>query len=175
MKNLIEQLTEQTQDLKDQYLIQTEIWAKNNYNRLQERLSWKELDWCKLMGITPEAKKNFKNEEYFTFPSNFYNTRDARTLDNLKNEVRRVTCFGLEEYIKRELKDSLVHYNQSIEKLAFRLNKKGVIDGSSFTITKAKVGVNLEITIKHDNKVTKAWTIVAEGEIQRPHYRYLVK
>lgn len=175
MKSLLEQLTEQTQDLKKQYVSQCETWAINNFSRLQERLTWKDADWCKLMGITPEERKNFKNEVYYTFPSGFYNTRNARTLDNLKSEVRRITGWGLEEYLKRERKDAELHYTQSVEKLVFRLNKKGVTDETPIVIKRARVGINLEIAIEHEGKITRAFTIFAEGEIQRPHYRYLVK
>lgn len=37
------------------------------------------------------------------------------------------------------------------------------------------LGVNIETTITDGVKKVRAFTIVAEGEIQRPHYRYLIK
>lgn len=175
MTPILQQLTEQTQDLKEQFITQTENWAERNYNILAERLNWKDADWCKYLDITPEVKKDYKGQEYVSFPKNFYNTSKAKTLDNAKKEARYITGFGLEEYIKREIKGAKDHYESSLLKLVDRLNKKGIIDGSDFTITKARIGVNLEITIKHDGKLTKAWTIVAEGDVQRPHYRYLIK
>lgn len=175
MKTLIEQLQEQTQDLKEQYVDFTRIWAEQNYNRISERLNWKDADWCKLLGITPEVRKDFQNVEFLTFPIGFYNTKGARVLNRLKSEVSTITTFGLEEYVRRELKDAELHYRQSIEKLVFRLNKKGVTDDSEFKISSGRIGLNFECTINHGGKVTRAFTILAKGEIQRPHYRYLVK
>ena len=67
------------------------------------------------------------------------------------------------------------HYANSIEKLAERLNQKGIKDDTEMIIKSGYVGVNFEITIEHNGLITKAWTIIAEGPIQRPHYRYLVK
>jgi hypothetical protein len=175
MKTLIEQLTEQTQDLKEQFVNQTKEWAENNFATVAARLKWKDIDWCKYMGITPEVKNAGTSMQFYGFPKGFYNTKDARVLDRLKTEVSRLNSLGLEKYVAKEVKGAEDHYNDSVAKLAFRLNKKGVVDGSNFTITTARIGVNLEITIRHGSKVTRAWTIIAFGEIQRPHYRYLVK
>jgi hypothetical protein len=35
--------------------------------------------------------------------------------------------------------------------------------------------VNIDMTLTDGEKTVKAFTIIAEGQIQRPHYRYLVK
>jgi hypothetical protein len=37
------------------------------------------------------------------------------------------------------------------------------------------VGVNFETTLSDGEKIVRAFTIVASGEIQKPHYRYLIK
>lgn len=176
-KGLVSILTELTQDLKEQFISYTENWAKNHFNTIIKRASWKDADWCKFMGITPELKNVNAgiSTQFYSFPSGFYNTKGAKVLDRLKNEVRSLSIIGLEKFVEKEVKGAEDHYNDSVAKLSLRLNKKGVVDGSNFNITKAKVGVNLEITIIHDGKTTKAWTIIAEGAIQRPHYRYLVK
>jgi hypothetical protein len=42
-------------------------------------------------------------------------------------------------------------------------------------IISGTVGVNINITLTDGDKTVRAYTIVAEGEIQKPHYRYLVK
>jgi hypothetical protein len=49
------------------------------------------------------------------------------------------------------------------------------IDINNMKVVSGYVGVNVEMTISDGDKYVKAWTIVAEGTVQRPHYRYLVK
>jgi len=35
--------------------------------------------------------------------------------------------------------------------------------------------VNIETTLTDGEKMVRAYTIIAEGQVQRPHYRYLIK
>jgi len=58
--------------------------------------------------------------------------------------------------------------------LAARIEKKGLNVEKIKTVT-SHIGVNLETTLTDGTKTVRAWTIVASGEIQRPHYRYLIK
>lgn len=152
MATLIEQLTEKTQDLKATYLEQVRVWAKNDFERIERLSKWY------------QTKEAYQNKDRYYQAQKFLYRSGYSTLQN-----------GVEKYVEKELKNAELHYEQSIEKLVFRLNKKGVVDGSDFVITSGRVGVNFECRIEHDGKVTKAWTIIAEGAIQRPHYRYLVK
>jgi hypothetical protein len=55
------------------------------------------------------------------------------------------------------------------------LNSKGITNDIPFTVNSARVGVNFECIIKTVDITVKAWTIIAEGPINRPHYRYLIK
>jgi hypothetical protein len=71
-------------------------------------------------------------------------------------------------------KIAIEHYEFSIEKLAERIIKKG-LNQDNLKIVTSHIGVNIETTINDGNKTVRAFTIIAEGEIQKPHYRYLVK
>jgi hypothetical protein len=79
-----------------------------------------------------------------------------------------------EQYIGKEVKYAEMHYTNSIVKLADRISKKG-LNMEVIEIKDASVGVNINTTITDGVKTVRAYTIVAEGEIQRPHYRYLIK
>jgi hypothetical protein len=96
--------------------------------------------------------------------------RMQAAIDNYKN-VRKG---GIKKFMDKEVRDANMHFNDSICKLSDRLMKKGV-DVKKMVITTARVGINIEITIVCNGVTTRAWTIVAEGPIQRAHYRYLVK
>lgn len=150
---LIENLTAQTQDLKHDYLAQIAVWAKNDFERIQRLEAWY---------ISKGAYNENKDKYYAT--QKFMHRVGFSILQG-----------GVEAYINKERKAGERHYEDSLAKLVFRLNKKGVNDETPVEIRKAWVGINLEITIEHEGKVTRAFTIKAEGAIQRPHYRYLVK
>jgi len=78
------------------------------------------------------------------------------------------------EFIDNMVKNAEVHYNQSIQKLAIRIEKKG-LNIDKLEVKTAHVGVNIETTLTDGEKTVRAFTIVASGIVQRPHYRYLIK
>ncbi len=175
MKNLIEILKTETASLKEQYIQKTQEWASNYYNLLVERNNWDEKKWCEFFGLTPELKNaHIQNRSYYGFPSGFYNTSNARKFDTLKAEIRKMSCTSLSEYLAKEEKFAIAHYELSIEKLAARIEKKG-LNIDSLTVTTSHIGVNINTTLTDGSKTVKAFTIIASGEIQKPHYRYLVK
>lgn len=176
MKNLIEKLQKETSTFKETYLQETKEWAHNMFNIVEPRNIWKEVDWCKHMGIEPELTNpgNCFKEPYLSFPKGFYNTKGARTLDRLKDEAYRLFRKGETKFVEQELQKAEKHFQQSLEKLAYRIEKKE-LDQNNIVTESAHVGVNLEITLTDGNKKVKAYTIIASGPIQRPHYRYLIK
>lgn len=164
---LLETLIENTQDLKAEFLVKTERWAIKHFENSERIMSMNGAQWCKYFGLTPEHGREL--------PSGFYNTKNARTQDNMKNTASRIIKLGLEKYIAKEKDDAVRHYENSLEKLVYRLNKKGINDNDTLSVVSGCVGLNFEITLKAKDIIAKAWTIIAEGPVQRPHYRYLVK
>lgn len=81
---------------------------------------------------------------------------------------------GLDKFIEKELKSARLHYEKSIAKLALRIEKKQ-LNEDALTITSARIGRNIETTLTDGVKTIRAFTIYAWGEINRPHYRYLIK
>lgn len=200
MKTLKEALTEMTQDLKVKYIAQVVEWATKRFAELEKINGYKELDWCKHFGLVAELvngrlqqnlpitesrrlqatyNPNLKlqGSEFWGMPRNFYNSPDARKQRTLQNEARYAVKVGAKCFIEVAEMKAVIHYETSIDKLVERLAKKGIntIHGDGVKIEKGWVGVNLELTIIAGSTRVKAWTIVAEGEVQRPHYRYLVK
>ena len=79
-----------------------------------------------------------------------------------------------EEFQAKALKKAEAHFSQSIEKLAARVAKKG-LNVDACTVAAQYLDANLACTITDGEKTVSAYTIIAEGPIQRPHYRYLIK
>jgi hypothetical protein len=92
----------------------------------------------------------------------------------MTDEFRVIYRIGLEAFTEKELKKAEMHYESSLAKLVYKLIEKGLTD-TNIQIIEKKLGVNFEMLISHNGKKTTCWTIIAGGEIQRPHYRYLVK
>ena len=81
---------------------------------------------------------------------------------------------GRHSWIKLANKNAIAHYENSILKLALRIEAKELNQDKLEMVT-SHIDVNISTTITDGDKTVRAWTIIAEGPIQRPHYRYLVK
>ncbi len=172
--SLVAQLTEMTQDLKEKFIEATKKSAKRMFEAA--------VKWNKASNIEWFDRYRIKYKEvtipggvgkYFTPEGAEYNRRPYYTMQAKQREYKAIVEAGYEKLEAKEVAYAIRHYETSIKKLALRLKQKGILEG--FEIQKAWIGQNLEITIIHDGNITRAWTIIAEGPIQRPHYRYLVK
>ena len=173
-KHLTELLRKETEGLLSIYLTKIKEWSENHYNVLTERRTWNEVHWCKYFNIEPEIKNKGLKSEFLGFPKGFYNTENSRRKRTMQNEIYVVTRMSLNEHLEREEKKGRVHYENSLNKLVDRIMKKN-LDWTNIKIENGSVGVNINITITDGEQTVRAWTIIAEGEIQRPHYRYLIK
>jgi hypothetical protein len=174
MKNLVNILEEKTQSFKKTYLELTKEWAAKYFDIIIERKDWKDLDWCKHLGLTPGYSRFDREQKNLGFPDGFYNKKEAKTYDRLKTEVYKLSSLGKEAYIAKELVNAERSFQSSLEKLAFRIQKKE-LNEKNLEVTSLHKNVNLEVTITDGEKTVRAFTIIASGPIQRPHYRYLVK
>lgn len=174
--DLRKSLEQQTQNLLQKFLERTTEYATHYYELMKKRNDWKEKDWCEHYGLIPEVKVH-GNITFHKFPNGFYNSPISRVYSK---DWREVSIFNykfktFESYLAKEIELANRHYQYSLDKLVFRLVKKGVTT-DDFSITNESIGVNINLNILHaDGKLTKACTIIAEGEIQRPHYRFLIK
>lgn len=174
MSNLIEILKKETESLRVQYLAMTENWAKADFASCVAKAGWELSDWCKFFGIAPRVTNPGTCYESLGFPTGFHNTSNARTYSRITTQLNKVVGLGLDKFIALELKNAEDHYNDSIVKLALRIEKKD-LDQNNLKATTSHIGVNINTTITDGTKSVRAFTIIASGEIQRPHYRYLIK
>lgn len=165
--SLIDNLKNQTDSLRIQYLEKTKDWADKYFDRMLEKRNWTEVKWCGYFGLTPKmANKGIVGCEFLSFPDGFYNTKDSKEYRNLKHEIEYLCKIGKNKYIEKELKQAELKYINSIEKLAKRITDKN-LNQDNLVITTARIGINLETTFTDGINVVKAWTIIAEGDIQR--------
>lgn len=153
MTNLVELLKSETETLKVQYLQMTENWAVTNFE------SMKKSDFLYLYKGT-------------TYHKNRHGS--TKSEDAMFNKVANTLNKGFDAYLTGLIKDANDHYDSSIQKLAFRIESKG-LNQELLKVETSHIGVNIETTLTDGNKTVRAFTIIAGGEIQRPHYRYLIK
>lgn len=171
---LVEILKEKTEELHIAYIEHVTKWAHRTFQHIVAELAKPMTEWWDRYGVkwdmsvskyavdqTPRANPLNYNRAYYKCKSAYENA-----FATVKG--------GEANFVAQEVKEAELHYADSISKLAYRLQQKGVTVPNMKIVT-ARVGINLEITITCNGVVTRAWTIVAEGPIQRAHYRYLVK
>ena len=96
---------------------------------------------------------------------------------NKWNNIRRIVNGGIEKHIEKGEKDAILKYNYATERVCLKINEKG-LDLNNIKVVSDKINIdngNLNMTFT-DGKITiNCFTILAWGEVNAPHYRYLIK
>jgi len=183
MENLVQQLKGETTELKSKFIQATEKYAKAEFNRLY-KLSL--LDQLTLgvqefgFELDNHTDINFygDNKPRKVFAKidglHFFNHKASLKLDKLETLISRTMRMGLDKYLAKQIELAVDHYDMSIVKLAQRVVKKD-LDLDNVKMNTTVMDVNIETTITDGNKIVRAFTIIASGAVQKPHYRYLVK
>jgi hypothetical protein len=174
MATIKEQIKNATEDIRKAHMARAAQWAEYVHQEMTIRNTWKEVEWCEYLGLVPELKKKGVRGEYLGFPTGFFNTKKSRQYHTDKTSASSISRNTAEDYVSDQLKKEEKNLEAQLDKLVGRLKEKG-LKVSTMKVIRASFNVNLEITITDGETTVTAWTIVASGPIQRPHYRYLVK
>lgn len=164
--SLVQALKKETETMKIEYLNNISVWAvqefekaiKINEDYLKQKKYYINSGLNELFGgVKEEPTKEF------------YQSRDF-----LLNKGFSMIKIGLKKYVENEVKKAQEHYENSILKLSSKIQSKG-LNLDKLEVKSGRVDVNFETTLTDGEKVVRAFTIIAEGEIQKPHYRYLIK
>lgn len=173
MTTLTNKLRQETESLKVQFIALNADWAKKEFERLENLFDATTYEIGAVLGFESKEIEKFGTKRTTWKNNNFYNTSDAKTLKNFETKIRNAKNLGLDKFIDNAKKAAEEKYNHSIEKLSARIEKKQ-LNEESLKIKTAHVGVNIETVLTDGNKTVRAFTIIAHGEVQKPHYRYLV-
>jgi hypothetical protein len=146
-------LKKETESLKNQYIEMTKEWAKQDFETLTQFA--KDYTAGKF-GYGEASKKYWKLPHYII------------------NDASSYTTPPVQIYTDAMVKKATEHYFHSLRKLVDRIEAKG-LNTETLTVTTSHIGVNIEITLTDGSKKVRAFTIIAGGLIQKPHYRYLIK
>lgn len=197
MKNLVNQLRAETTELKRKFVEATEAYAKKEFARLSDlqyldqfTLGNQEFGFeledhvdanffgddkprkrfAPIMGVKWDREK----QDYVDAPISFWNHKNSLKLDKLITLIDRTMRMGFEKYLAKQIELAIAHYDNSIIKLADRILRKD-LNTDNITMQTSVMDVNIETVISDGNKTVRAFTIIASGAVQKPHYRYLVK
>jgi len=182
MKNLVEKLVGLTQEVKAEFIEFTKRYAENKFKTSEVRNTWGVQEWADYLGVQTERRESKTFQDYkgedlsprVYFYKGFYNSKESKRYFNAKETARRITQKGRENFLASEVKKAESRYLAATEKLAIRIEKKG-LDLDKLKVESGRIGVNFEITISDHIYMVRAFTIIASGAVQRPHYRYLIK
>jgi hypothetical protein len=170
---VIQILLKETEPLKTAFIEKRRNWSIGYYATCEKRSKWNEGQWCEYLGIAPELCNKGTSLEFLGFPRNC-NRKYLQEYSIARAAVHRTLSCGLEKFVTKEVTIAEKHYEASINKLAARIEKKD-LNISELKVVTSYIGANIETTLTDGIKTVRAFTIIAEGEIQRPHYRYLIK
>jgi hypothetical protein len=167
---VIENLRAGTQELKTAYFEATDKYASKSFEDLKRRLARPSEDWYTEYKVKTSIKKDCMGKDYTSFEHNRNYYKMKAAYDRLRKQVIK----GYEAYHKKLMEQAHDHYEDSLVKLAHRIKAKG-LNEDTLTVHGGRMGQNIETIISDGTKSVRAFTIHAGGDIQRPHYRYLVK
>lgn len=152
-KSMILDLKRQTTDLKDAYIAKTKAYREGEFDRsINKYGKYIYEDWV--------AK----------FPGGRYGI--SKEGESLRKKISDMKFQGKDKYVRSYMKLAEMHYNSSLEKLGRKITEAG-FDTTKVRLSSSSVGVNFSTEVTDGNKYMRAYTIIAEGPINAPHYRYL--
>src|SRR6478736_5009794 len=102
MKTLVESLTQETQDLKADYLKQVAEWADARFESIVKIKGWGGIEWCKYFNLEPRIVNAGKSTEFLGMPDGFYNTKNHAVQHRMVNEANRVSRKGRVLFISEQ-------------------------------------------------------------------------
>lgn len=151
---LLDKLIEQTADFKAGFMTRTSEWLDLEIPRLIE------------LSIKYTNSQSYVNAEYVSYAK----------ADNLRQLgiCMRNHKPAQEQFKQEQLRLASENFDSKLSKLAFRIMKKN-LNKSELKIESSYLDPNFACTITDGSKTVTAFTIIASGCVQAPHYRYLIK
>lgn len=186
IETIVAKLTTETAQFRVDFMHQIAEWSITEKQRIDSLVNWYKTTTI----VNP--KRVAEKVQYTiggitrtttTFGRDFSHMTEEQKSDFLKWESMQkwmystgysVSQMSQQDFSKKELKKAEQWFDDSIVKLATKINGKG-LNLDALEMSSTYVERNLCTTITDGVKKVKAQTIFACGEINRPHFRYLVK
>lgn len=176
-------LRKELESLRVQYFDLTKKYAKETFQAMKDRKGWSLVKWYEFYGIPYEMKQPPSYKKPYAeplYPKNENRAerchwwRNYNAMETKQRVEARIIKAGFDSYLGREMKRAEAHFESSLAKLSDRIEKKE-FDIEKLRVFTSHVGINIDTVLSDGVKTVRAWTVIASGPVQRPHYRYLVK
>lgn len=186
IETIVAKLTTETAQFRVDYMHQIAEWSITEKQRIDELANWYNSFRPIYPTLIPEKSTYVLGgitRTLNTTRRDFSNMTEEQKNDFIKWENMqkwmwstgyKVMAMSQQEFTKRELKKADAWFTSSIEKLAFKIVAKG-LNVDAMQMSSTYVSRDLCTIITDGDKKVKAQTIFACGEINKPHFRYLVK
>lgn len=166
VKKIFEGLKKETVSFKKEYLERMKNYVTRDFdNTIEMYGEYEHDDWMSEFGREVKMYGGRTTKRI---------NKDGERLRSKTNSFKRILNKGMKEsHIQGEVDKYSDDFDMKLSKLAFRMDKKGF--KNNIKVTSEHVGVNFNCWVTDGEKTAHAYTIIAEGPIVRPHYRYLVK
>ncbi len=160
-----EKLEKELVDFKAQYIEMCKDWAANKFNGFSNYFGWTKEDWKKKYGVLKVVQLNsWEQEEVLVIPLDIL---------QLMSSVADAAKMGKEQFVNEAGNDGDRFFTDRTHKLTYRLISKG-LNVANMKIQSARVGKNIDSRITDGKLSVHARTILAHGDIIKPHYRYII-
>lgn len=193
-KALLDKLYNETAPLKETYVEKMGEWAGNYYDGIRKEVDAGYAAYVDKNGYDEYEKiktAEMTTNEYFRYYSNPLSKWRYNELSDAEKATYKVrrrlshrnasrwTRINKEadntkaEFIELKKEEANQYYESTVLKLATRIREIG-FNIDNLTLKSSHVDVNFETWISDGEKTYQAFTIIASGPVQRPHYRYLI-
>lgn len=172
-KGLIDILRVELESLRIQFIEKTKVYAKEAFKFAEEQKAWTNEEWYKRYYVSLKEVPAERSATGKAFMSPIYDKNYVK-MKNRKEVVDSMIRTGYQFFEDQEVRMAERHYEDSLLKLSYRIQTKG-LDETNLKVTTSHIGVNINTTLTDSKLTVEAWTIIASGPIQRPHYRYLIR
>lgn len=167
-KNLLAKLQIAIADFKTLFMERTKNWMTNDFYRLEKyfEINLRESD----------EFTEWKTNKYPDYMGNYkYRAWKSEYYAELAMNVSEAKKLGFDKWLAKKMKQADETFEAKTAKLASRLVRYEFDHNTLEVVGSVYNDVNFELMVKDKNQVKEFYTIIASGEIQRPHYRYLAR
>lgn len=173
-KGLIEILRKETESLRLQYIAKTTEYAKRMFEAAEKIVVMPLEMLYQHYKVKYEMLPDYSGKLVLTPLKEEYRSGNVNKLRKSLWAAQDLVKTGYEKFEAKEVRFAEIHYESSLHKLSDRIETKG-LNQSKLTVLTSHIGVNINTTLTDGIQTVRAFTIIAEGPIKRPHYRYLIK
>lgn len=144
---------------------------------IEKTVEWAAIEFERLSAVTEQDIIDGRGYRDYSFKSKYPDgvMRHTKASFAYWGKIYNIQYKGKDSFVSNMKANAELHFEASISRVVSVAEKKGLDVSISRVVDVRFEAGNLGFIVTDGNKRITAQTIVAWGEIQRPHYRYIIK